>query len=378
MAGNGPPPGDAAAAHEEPGEGAPTGGHAPPDERVLLDPTASPVDLLKQRHHLEIARLVDDFHVRESALTRDIQVLEDRALAAEQELGDIRLEMQSLRSELTAAKQSSRQFQAELAQAQYRYESLQRRLCAAFDCSALDNLVKSAGDYRLQKARIEGLERALLEAQLRLGAENIRKSHTIAESAAESLEAHVDTQREQIAALQAAALRQSEECDAQRIVVDRLREDVARAEAANKALEAEIFELKAKAPTKRLQTATHVAMRLDPVALDLDRTSPWFPLFGALARLLRAVGDRAVETEALAQCLVDVSNEAAAVRQTTEEVNGEIDGLTRELEELRSDDKAPEVFALRMKIKEQSDEITALKRRIEEPDSPRRSPRKFS
>jgi hypothetical protein len=102
-------------------------------------------------------------------------------------------------------------------------------------------------------------------------------------------------------------------------------------------------------------------------------------MFESLCLLLKSVGDFDVEPDVIVESLAKLSVEAAAVagrelpsadpgnEERVAALEAELESCRRreaeleeELEELRSDDKAPEVFALRMRVKEQAEQIRRL------------------
>jgi hypothetical protein len=379
-----------------------------PDDPSWIDPSSSTPTLLEKKHQMELSLLRDQFDIRESTLIRDRQILETRALVAEQAIEDVNSALLERELDAAKSKESARQFQKDFIQTDYKYQNLLRKLFSTFDCSRIEDVLTCADQFRIQKTQIENLQKSLLDTQLLLSAETLKRTDLAVHPAAlnmrrleeqiRALERTVQTQQDSLTNIEAirdSHRRESESAISQKTAeIDRLNEDLKKLIDVNKTLISENFELKANATNKRLQMMTYISERMDPAFLGLERSSLLHPMFESLSLLLRSIGDLDVESEVIIQSLAKVSEDAIAAAsqinvsqftEATEKVNDERVAalksqlheqaerqreledvnaqLAEELDELRNDDKAPEVFALMMKVREQGDEIRRLKER---------------
>jgi hypothetical protein len=307
------------------------------------DASLSSIDLLKRKHSLEIALLHERFGVRESELTRELQTLKNRALTAEQSAKDIRSKLRRVQSDLSAAKSSAHRYHTNLLEYAYKHDSILRQLFASFGCTRLEDVLSIADHYRARKVELELLQNRLLDAQLERSATALPPAPS--DEVLKERLADVEIQRE------SDRRRFTDELEAKQREVRRIADDLARADD-----QIRMMAENAKARAGRLQM---LAARLDPEQFGIQRESVLFGLFEAIVLLLRSIGDPEMDPEAVARGLEDAANRAVmsdATRRVTE-LEVQIAELSQELEEMRQDDKAPEVFALTMKVREQSEQI---------------------
>jgi hypothetical protein len=270
--------------------------------------SSSSIDLLQKKHQMAIALIRDQFSIRESSLTRDLQILETRALAAEQEAEEARASLLEQQQESAKSKASANQFQTDLIQSDFRYTTLLQKLFSTFECATIDEVLNCAEAYRIQKARIETLQKNLLDAQLQLSAETLKRTDfslspdAIAlhrsEEQVKALERTVQSQQESIAGLEAA-----------RRALPFLKKP---AIFVNCSLISENYAFKSNTSDKRLQVLSYISGRLDPACLSLDQSSPLHAMFESLCLLLKSVGDLDVESDVIVECLAKLSEDAGA------------------------------------------------------------------
>jgi DNA repair exonuclease SbcCD ATPase subunit len=385
-----------------------------PGESTYLDPSSTITDLLEKKHQADLDFLRDDFMIRESALTSQLQMLETRALTAEQQIEDLRTELHRQEDESARSKSLANQFQKELIQSDYRYQTLLQKLFATFQCSRVEDVLACADEFRSQKVQIENLQKSLLEAQLLMSAEALKRTDLGVnpeagnvrrlEEEVRALEKTVEMQRESLAEVTAA--RESEQREHTSAIqiktreIEHLNAELKKQTDLNKGLVAQNVELRANSIDKRLQRIAYVARRTDPGFLGLERTSLLYPMYESISLLVQSIGDLDVEAPVIEQSLAklreDVTvaasqmngsqgtdageledlrrqlEEAAAQQHELEEIKAR---LEEELEELRNDDKAPEVFALQMKVHDQAEQLKRMMEPAREslpPKGPRR------
>jgi hypothetical protein len=370
---------------------------SPPDSSDDIfpgDASLSSIDLLKRKYSFEIDLLKEQYGIRESEMTRDLQILEDRALTAEQSAEDIRSELLRIQSDLSAAKSSAHRYQTELLQSEYKYDSLLRQLFASFGCAKLDDILSVADHYRTQKAQLETLQKRLLDAQLERSATALQHAAP-REDASERLRRQVRALEERLADVdvqrESDRRRFADELEAKAREARRLADDLVRADDQIRAMAAENVEIRANAPAERLQMTLYAATSLDPGQLGIQRQSALFGIFESIALILRSIGDADVDADVVARALADVANQAAAAAakldaaavakieaaaapgdggaaiRRVKELEAELAELSQELDEMRQDDKAPEVFGLMMKVREQNEQIRKLTQQLAPP-----------
>jgi hypothetical protein len=383
-----------------------------PDESAWLDPSSTISDLLEKKHQTELALLRDDFQIRESALLGQVQMLETRALTAEQQLEEFRSALIEQEEKVAQSKESANQFQKDMIQSNYRYQTLLQNLFATFQCSRLEDVLACAEQFRDQKTQIENLQKSLLETQLLLSAETMRRTDLglnpdsgnsqRLEEQVRVLEKTVHTQQESLSGIEAARdAERREHVTSMSIKVaelDRLNSELKKQIELNKTLVDENVELKASPTDKRLQRIAYVSRRIDPAFLGLERTSLLHPMYESISSLLQSIGDPEIDSTVLEQSLAKVRDDITAASSEINGSRGKVSSepvaslrmqldeetaqrreleeakaqLEEELDELRNDDKAPEVFALRMKVHEQAEQIRQLVERGKEPLPSRR------
>ena len=382
-----------------------------------------PVETLKQKHALEMDILNGSMQIKESELVSQIQELENMRICAEQEVENMRSELESMQRQLSEARQKANQFENENIKIRFESENLRRKVLSSFGVASLDDVWKVSENYKRQDFRIRQLQQELIDARTRLvasGATGAEPGAPSIEEMNEKLREANDRARDQgaaVAKLEADLKRQREmheiELTRKDAEIKKLHEELSNMQAMNTTLVREKYQVTAQAPQKRLRMLGYVSQRLEPAFLNVEKTSCLYQMYDNLSLLLRSLSDLEVETELIRKCMVNVSDETARVasqinvsvfdradeqavddrvaklkaqikeqNERRAELEDEVQQLNEELYALMNDDKSPEVLQLNMKITSQNEQIEKLKRRIEElnpvttPELPRRQVRR--
>ena len=386
-------------------------------------PSFDPSVTLKEAHALEMDILSGDIQINESRFISQIQELEHAKICAEQEVENMKSEIDSLQQELSNAKQKANRLENENLKIQFESETLKRKVLTSSGSTSLDEVWKVFENYKRQDFRIRQLQQELIEARTRLVGQSpssTQSKTSTVEELTQKLRDAGDKAREQtstIEKLQSDIERQKGQYELElarkEAEIKKLNEELSNMQAMNTSLVREKYQVSAQAPHKRLRMLSYVAQRLEPSFLNIEKKSCLYEMYDNLSLLLKSLSELEVESELVRKCMVNVSEttsrvasqvnvsvfERADEKQTDERVallkaqlkeqnekradlEDEIEQLKEELYALMNDDKAPQVLLLNMKITSQSEQIESLKRRIQElnpvstPDLPRRQVRR--